>query len=257
MSKGTVSQELYFAILPVEVIYHPDLKASDIRVYATLSERAGKKRKSWPGYRKIADDVHMSPTTVQESVARLEACGVVEIDRMKGKSNHYWLPSGGVTKSDTPVHGRVSETGTPVYQKPAQGVSETDTELDQITRPIELHTPQPPAEGPPEGASGRRGGSGRSETSQPETAAGSDELPAIRWARRWAELRNVTFTATVQRSWAAQVQEFIRAGGTPTEELLQRAVREGIREPKAWAYVTASVAESSRSKEINDWMADR
>lgn len=83
------------------------------------------------------------------------------------------------------------------------------------------------------------------------------ELPAVQWAKKWAALRGVTFTKTVERSWAAQIQEFIRAGGTPTDELLARAARESIREPKGWAYVTASMKSGERAREVSDWMEDR
>lgn len=197
-----VAQERWFAIIPKSVIYHPDLTGNDIRVYASLSERAGTKLHAWPGVRRIAGDVHMSPTTVQASIDRLERVGAVEIERRKGRSNDYWLPRDGVPDSDTPA-----------YQKLEQGVPDSDTELDPITRPRELE----PA------------------------AASTTELPAVRWAKRWAGIRGVAWTPVVERTWVPQVQQLIRADVDLTEGLLQAALEEGIRNPSGWAFVAGNV----------------
>ncbi len=122
----TVSQEHRFAQVPRSVIYHADLTGNDIRVYATLSDRAGRKGTAWPSVRRIAVDLGMSPTTVQVCLDRLETAKVIEVERDAGSVNHYHLPSGGVPESDTPV-----------YQELVRGVPESDTELEQRTRPIE------------------------------------------------------------------------------------------------------------------------
>jgi hypothetical protein len=87
-----VQQERRFAMVPVWVIYHPDLNHADVRVYATLSERAGRKRVAWPGHRRIASDVGMSRSTVQAAIGRLEAAGAVEVEPLRGRSHRYWLP---------------------------------------------------------------------------------------------------------------------------------------------------------------------
>ena len=126
---ATVSQERNFAQIPLNVLYHPDLSGNDIRVYGTLSDRAGRKGLAWPSVRRIAKDLKMSPTTVQASLDRLETVEVIDVDRQEGRVNHYHLTLVGV-----------SETGTPPYQKLARGVSETGTELEQRTRPIEPET---------------------------------------------------------------------------------------------------------------------
>jgi hypothetical protein len=118
----TVAQEEYYARVPKPVVYHPDLTGNDVRVYATLSERAGSSRRSWPGVRRIAKDLAMSPTTVQSALDKLEDFKLIEVERSKGMVNHYFLPILGV-----------SESGTPPYQNLAQGVSESGTELDQRT----------------------------------------------------------------------------------------------------------------------------
>lgn len=87
-----VQQERRFAMVPTWVIYHPELNHADVRVYATLSERAGRKRVAWPGHRRIAEDIGMSRSTVQAAIARLEAVGAVEVEATRGLSHRYWLP---------------------------------------------------------------------------------------------------------------------------------------------------------------------
>lgn len=127
----SVTQEEYYAKIPKPVVYHPDLSGNDVRVYATLSERAGTKRKAWPGVRRIAKDLHMSTTTVQGALDKLESLQFIEVERMKGMVNRYHLPIPGVPDSDTPP-----------YQKLTHTVSDSDTELDQRTKPKELKQQQ-------------------------------------------------------------------------------------------------------------------
>lgn len=124
----TVSQEDFFAKVPKAIVYHPGLTGNDVRVYATLSDRAGTKRSSWPSVRRIAADLGLSATTVQKALDKLEELKLIEVERSGGKVNLYHLP----------LVGTVSETDTPadwgVYQEMTRTVSETDTELEQGTR---------------------------------------------------------------------------------------------------------------------------
>lgn len=73
------------------------------------------------------------------------------------------------------------------------------------------------------------------------------ELPAVRWARRWAEETGVPFTAAVRRSWVPKVQDFIRTAGEPSEALLRAAKRRGIESPGGWGFVDPElIAEAER-----------
>ena len=124
---ATVAQEDFFARVPKSIVYHPELSGNDVRVYATLSERAGSKRSTWPSVRRISQDIGVSTTTVQRSLDKLEGLGLIEVERSGGRVNRYFLPLvGTVSENDTPPD--------PVYQKMTRTVSETDTELDQGTR---------------------------------------------------------------------------------------------------------------------------
>lgn len=79
-------------------------------------------------------------------------------------------------------------------------------------------------------------------------------LPAVRWAERWAEVTGTTFTPSVKRAWVPKVQEFIAAGGEPSEELLQAAHRAGIESPAGWGFATGAVRGSDDLARVNEWM---
>lgn len=66
-------------------------------------------------------------------------------------------------------------------------------------------------------------------------------LPAERWARRWIELREVKPTRPVVRKFVGQVNEFIAAGGEPSEALLERALDAGIETPAGWGFIPTDV----------------
>lgn len=119
----TVTQDEYYAKIPKTVVYHPELTGNDVRVYATLSERAGKSRRSWPGVRRMAADLGVSPTTVQTGLDKLEDLKLIEVERAAGRVNRYHLP----------LVPTVPDSVTPPYQELEQGVPDSDTELDQRT----------------------------------------------------------------------------------------------------------------------------
>jgi hypothetical protein len=103
MTQPVVSQERSYAQIPLGVLYHSDLNGNDIRVYGTLSHRAGTKDHTWPSVRRVASDLGVSTATVTACLARLETAKVVEITRTEGGVNHYHLPlKSGVAKTDTP-----------------------------------------------------------------------------------------------------------------------------------------------------------
>ena len=133
MSNATtpnVTQDRFFAQIPKAVVYHPDLTGNDVRVYATLSERAGSRRSAWPGMRRIAADIGLSTTTVHQSIEKLESLKFIEVDRT-GKTNRYHLP---VPESDTVTVPESDTLFSGSYQKLTHTVSKSDTELDQGTR---------------------------------------------------------------------------------------------------------------------------
>jgi hypothetical protein len=123
-----VTQEEYYAKIPKAVVYHPELTGNDVRVYATLSERAGTRRHSWPGIRRIAEDIGLSPTTVQNAIDKLERLKIIEVERSAGEVNHYHLP----------LVATVPESDTPPYQELVHPVPESDTELEPLTKTSEL-----------------------------------------------------------------------------------------------------------------------
>lgn len=79
-------------------------------------------------------------------------------------------------------------------------------------------------------------------------------LPAKHWAEQWARIRGVTATRSVLKSWIPKVQEFLDAGGQPTEELLQAAYRAGIESPAGWGFITSQTAAQSEVERVSQWM---
>jgi hypothetical protein len=80
---------------------------------------------------------------------------------------------------------------------------------------------------------------------------GEEKLPAVRWAERWAELRGVTFSRSVKKAWIPKVEEFIAAGGVPSEELLAAAVAGGLESPGGWGFVAGERVAESRRREVH------
>lgn len=75
------------------------------------------------------------------------------------------------------------------------------------------------------------------------SGSGGDELPElepVRWARRWCELTDKTFTPQVRRRYSEQVAEYLGAGGVINEAFIRRASEAGIIEPSGWGFLPAS-----------------
>jgi len=128
MTQPAVSQERSYAQIPLGVLYHPELSGNDIRVYGTLSHRAGTKDHSWPSVRRVAKDLGVSTATVTASLTHLEAAKVVEITRSDGDVNRYHLPlKSGVSEIDTPHD---TTTSVPTTQAADQGKHTKETVED-------------------------------------------------------------------------------------------------------------------------------
>ncbi len=67
---------------------HAPVKGSEYHVLLALALRLGRHEKAWPSLRRLAWDTRLSKSTVCLAVQKLEASGLIEVDRF-GKSNYY------------------------------------------------------------------------------------------------------------------------------------------------------------------------
>jgi len=207
-------------------------------VAATLAEHASitDDGEWWTivGQRRIAAEAEVSDRTVRSVLADFESEGLIKRVRRHRKdgsrtSDRTLLNESAIRSLPEAVSAGLPEAGSaPTGSSPS---TLPETGADPTGKAIAAHEP--------------------SEEPSEEPAAAA-ELPAIRWARRWAEVRQVPFTTTVRRSWASQVQELLAAGGCVSEGLLAQALREGIREPKGWAYVAAGARDAGELARVNE-----
>lgn len=197
---GNVGQEQFFASVPKDLIYHSGLTAYDLRVYATLAERAVSKGHAWPGIRRIASDLNMSKSTVQQAIERLESIGAVVVERRDGKSNDYWLPFWTVPGDGTRTRRRYTTVpGDGTDRVPGDG-----TELDKDrTRPTEL-----PA-----------------------------QRWARRWCELTGQQPT---RAVLKRFIPQIQDWMKTTGSQPTEEFLGLCVEAGIETPGGWGFISES-----------------
>lgn len=170
-------------------------------VLLAVADHADDEGYCYPGQARLAAKCGVSVRALRDSIRQLEAAGLLQVtQRGKTTTNLYRV----VTGSPPPV--TVESDRQPTAggdRQPTAGVT---------------GSPPPP----------NHQGTTRENRQQP---------PAARWAERWAELSGVPATRAVLRRWVPQVQAHLDAGGTVTEQLLARAVEEGIREPSGWAFV--------------------
>lgn len=58
-------------------------------VYMYLKDRMDSERKCWPGIRRIADDLHLSRSTVKRALQELERSGYIQRNQRK-RENGGW-----------------------------------------------------------------------------------------------------------------------------------------------------------------------
>lgn len=186
-------------------------------VMISLANHANKETgECWHSVRTIAAEAGVSKSTVADHVRRLVELGEVEL-----------LDEGGPRRS-----ARYRLTF-PTYVREAdeKNVREMDAAsgsgVDAASGPETDRTVLNP-EGEEASSNGVGSGEGVREV---------DDLPAVRWAKRWAQLKGVTPTRSVLKSWTPRVQDFIGAGGEPSEALLAAALEQGIDTPGGWGFV--------------------
>jgi hypothetical protein len=75
--------------IPSWLLRVPRLRPSDAVVWAVLDCRQRDKDECWPSVATIAADAGVCPDTVNTSIKRLEAHGLLSVKRRFGEENHY------------------------------------------------------------------------------------------------------------------------------------------------------------------------
>ena len=139
-----------FAKLPLDVMQRSDLTPADKIVFAAIEDRIGENGVCWAGLRRLASDCGMSPSTVSGSVDRLEAAGLIAIERAgsnaKRQTNRYRSlrtkaerTNGERTNTERSDIGRTGDERSPDERERSDSErerSDFSTEPDPITRPI-------------------------------------------------------------------------------------------------------------------------
>ncbi len=92
-----------------------DLTGNDKVIFGVIANFQGDKDHAFPGIRRLAKDAGCSVSTVAESVKRLDAAGVLDVEHRKnGQSSWYRLTKSApktstVTEESAPISGTVAE----------------------------------------------------------------------------------------------------------------------------------------------------
>ncbi len=93
--------ELFYKI-PQDLAARKDLTGNDKVLYAVIINRIGNNGKCWPGVRTLTKDCGLSIDTVGNSIHRLEAAGLLVVQRRgSGRVNYYQPPGESAPKTST------------------------------------------------------------------------------------------------------------------------------------------------------------
>lgn len=102
-----------------------DLTMAAKVIYSILANRIGNNGRCWPGTHKLAAEAGCNPSTIIETVQRLEDVGLLTVERRNGATNVYRLCDGDPPPPGTTRKPRAVEPhGKPVRSKPSGGAGE-------------------------------------------------------------------------------------------------------------------------------------
>lgn len=197
------------------------------------------------GQARVASEAEVSERTVRTVLAEFEAEGLIrrvhrarkgDGNRGGRTSDRIWLVAETIAKLPEAVSGNYptqpANGDTLQPTQPATGATQPATGADPNGKAIAGEPEVDPSVEPPASAAAAEsfpqatGFDGRKRT-----------VLAVAWARVWADLRGQTWTPIVEKAYTPQVEEFLKAGGEPSVELLRHALGEGIKTPNGWAFV--------------------
>ncbi len=77
------------AMIPSEILRHPDLLPSEKLVFARLLQFAGGKGRAWPSVERLAKEVALSVPQTRRCVGSLESKGLIRRVARSGRSNEF------------------------------------------------------------------------------------------------------------------------------------------------------------------------
>lgn len=131
-----------FIKLPVDILQRTDLAASDKLVFGVILDRIGDNAEAWPGLRRIASACGIGVTAVRIAVGRLEAEGLIAVERAagnpSGRTNRYRVKGCAHVRTCQKAH--VAQSAQPVCARAHSARSAKRTDSDpsiqtQVFRP--------------------------------------------------------------------------------------------------------------------------
>lgn len=190
-----------FAIVPAYLL---DVSPTALKVYLALALHADHETGvCWPSQKRLAAQVGKSTQTVRRACQELVDAGALEVEHRTSEqgdptSNLYRLPFAIARRGGGITHDR-----TPPI-----------THEGRVVSPM---TPKPYSD-------------------EPDPT--STELPVMKAAKYWAELKGQPVTRAVLKHYVPLIREWMAVTGlTPSEEFMDQAHSEGIRSPAGWAFV--------------------
>jgi DNA-binding transcriptional MocR family regulator len=216
MPATTTPNDRGFAPVPRAVLFHPRLTANALKVYAALASFAGTVTgepnfgKCWPSQRRLAGQLHMNRSTLQESMSLLEREGLIDRQQRKGGNGRNttsmvtlvgWrdLLTPGPTGGTDPGPRRGSTGTKSVGTKSAEQLSSQGEKAQRRSRPSIREE---------QARTGRATVGAASFKLPPEAASRSDlprlfppDRPVVRW---WSKHEVVGKTAECVGGWEHQ-----------------------------------------------------
>lgn len=191
------------------------------------------------------------PTAGQRSTADLNKTGspppVKNRDAAKPQVTD---PESAVGNQDRQPTAGLGKTGSPARQDRQPSVSKTGSRASAPFTSDEPSSPHPLGPPPPSTTRPSDGGGGGEATE----ADSWPDLPTVRLARHWAQLKGIPFEGA-RRSLVPKVTEAVEAlardGVTVTLDLLDRAHTAGIRTPGGW-WIAATQPANTQLPDCDD-----
>lgn len=115
ISASVIVERGPFEMIPHWLLDQPDVSAQAIRLYLLLRRHGNRDGMSFPGRRRLAEQLHASPSTVDRARAELIAAGAMCERQRKATASNEW------TSNEYHVHWNQRHDCTRLRPKPSRG----------------------------------------------------------------------------------------------------------------------------------------